>query len=107
MSYLAIFLTRNLLLVSEVYIKHFSATSYKLFSFQKTKTNQQPSPSCRSGLPTLPFFFSSPINTEKPLFEKNMKTCYRNPLGKQGVSNQCLFFFFFFRKIPRSGIAGS
>ena len=80
-----------------MYIKHFSATSYKLSSFQKTKTNQQPSPSRRSGLPTLAsFFFSSPINTEKPLFEKNLKTCYRNPLGKQGASNQGLFFFFFF-----------
>ena len=77
-----------------MYIKHFSATSYKLSSFQKTKTNQQPSPSRRSGLPTLAsFFFSSPINREKPLFEKNLKTCHRNPLGKQGASNQGLFFF--------------
>lgn len=32
---------------------------------------------------TLPVF--SIINAEKPLFEKNMKTCYRYTLMKEGV----------------------
>lgn len=83
----------NLLQVSEVYIKHFSATSYKSFSFKKKKKktsekNQQLSTPCTGSflIPPLFFFFSSTINAEKPPFDKNMKTCYRNTLVREGAS---------------------
>lgn len=58
--------------------------SFLLKKKNKQKTNQQLSTSCMGSLSTL-LFFSSTVNAEKPLFEKNMKTCYRNPLGKEGM----------------------
>lgn len=77
----------NLLQVSEVYIKRFSATSYKYFSFKKTnKINSSLHHAWVIFLLHLfSSFSSSTINAEKPLFEKNMKTCYRNTLVKEGV----------------------
>lgn len=56
------------------------------FLLKKTNKKQINSSLHHAWVVCLPyFFFSSTVNAEKPLFEKNMKTCYRNPLGKEGM----------------------